>query len=107
MQQQIFDDLCKLLPELAELQAKITYLIDLKKKLQDQNHKVSIYISLDYPVENPMLCITENITQDFIPFNLRMELQQLLNDSIDEYQRVYLNLYQYMNDFNKTQNLKK
>lgn len=86
MQQTMFDDLTLLLPYLADLQAKITRLQNCKRLVNTGEIELIIFIKQEVPKN------TYTITQDDVPFNLKMEVQCLLNDSIDELQRVYQNL---------------
>ena len=86
MQQQIFDDLTKTLPYLNDLQAKITKLQNSKRLLSTGD--VSFIIVIKQPDNSK----TFSLDQNDLPFNLKMEFQCLLNDSIDELQRVYDNI---------------
>jgi hypothetical protein len=86
MQQTMFDDLTLLMPYLADLQAKITRLQNCKRLVNTGEIELIVIIKQEAPKN------TYTITQDDVPFNLKMELQCLLNDSIDELQRVYSNL---------------
>lgn len=86
MQQTMFDDLTLLMPYLADLQAKITRLQNYKRLVNTCEIELIVLIKQELPKTNYTL------TQEDVPFNLKMELQCLLNDSIDELQRVYSNL---------------
>jgi len=87
MQQQIFDDLTLLLPHLANLQQNIATLQELKRIVNKSETEIEILIH-----ENKAHGLTYTLDQDSIPFTLKMEVQVLLNDSIDDLQRVYSNL---------------
>ena len=87
MQQQIFDDLTLLLPHLANLQQQITTLQELKRIITKEDTEIEILVH-----QNKGNGITYTIDQTIVPFTLKMEVQVLLNDSIDELQRVYMNL---------------
>lgn len=87
MQQQIFDDLTLLLPHLANLQQNIATLQELKRIVNKNETEIEILIH-----ENKAHGLTYTLDQDSIPFTLKMEVQVLLNDSIDDLQRVYSNL---------------
>jgi len=87
MQQQIFDDLTLLLPHLADLKQKIETLQELKRIVDNSDTEIEILIH-----ENKAHGLTYTLDQHSIPFTLKMEVQVLLNDSIDDLQRVYMNL---------------
>lgn len=92
MQQTMFDDLTLLLPYLADLQAKIQRLQNLKRLVNSCEIDLIVMIKQEQPKAN------YTITQEDVPFNLKMEIQCLLNDSIDELQRVYENLSNAVNN---------
>ena len=87
MQQEIWDDLTQLMPYLADIQSKVDTLIELKRIT---NGDTSIEILIHHNTGNGIN--TYNISQEFLPFNMRMEVQILLNDAIDHLQKHYLNL---------------
>lgn len=86
MQQQIFDDLTKTLPYLNDLQSKINKLQNSKRLLNTGEVDFIIVI------KQPNNTRTFTLDQMDLPFNLKMEVQCLLNDSIDELQRIYDNI---------------
>ena len=93
MQQEIFDDLTQLLPYLADLNKKIETLQELKRIVYgDTAIEILIHHNTGTGIN------TYNLTEDFIPFNLKMEVQILLNDAIDHLQSTHLNLSYHLKD---------
>jgi hypothetical protein len=86
MQQEFFDDLTIALPYLNDLQKKLTRLQNCKRLINTGEIDLIIFIKQPDSTRNVTLDQTD------LPFNLKMELQCLLNDSIDELQRVYDNI---------------
>lgn len=93
MQQEIFDDLRQLLPYLADLNKKIETLQELKRIVYGDT---AIEILIHHNTDNGIN--TYNLTEEFIPFNLKMEVQILLNDAIDHLQSTHLNLSYHLKD---------
>ena len=87
MQQELWDDLTLLMPYLADIQKKVDTLVELKRIT---NGDTSIEILIHHNTGNGIN--TYNLSQEFIPFNMRLEVQILLNDAIDHLQKHYLNL---------------
>lgn len=87
MQQDIWADLTTTLPYLADLQAKIETLQTLKRIV---NGDTDIEILIHHNTPNGVH--TYNVSQEFVPFNIKMEVQILLNDAIDHLQQTHLQI---------------
>lgn len=96
MQQDIWADLTKVMPYLADLQAKIDTLQELKRIV---NGDTDIEILIHHNTPNGVH--TYNVSQEFVPFNIRMEVQILLNDAIDHLQQTHLNLAFHLDEETK------
>lgn len=70
-------------PYLAELNGKIHTLQFLGKNLSD----TQVHFEVTFPDGDRVI-----IDQRLIPYNLKMELRTLIDDSIDEYQRIIKHL---------------
>ena len=96
MQQEIWEDLTLLMPYLADIKSKVDTLVELKRIT---NGDTSIEILIHHNTGTGVH--TYNISQEFIPFNMRLEVQILLNDAIDHLQKHYLNLAMHLEDESK------
>lgn len=84
MQENLFSDLSQLLPYLAELDRKITFL----KKLHSQLKELPDVESITLQGDGICICID----QSCIPFNLDQEMTILIKDAIDHWESHSKNL---------------
>lgn len=87
----LFSDLEQILPHLAKLQNKIETLRWLAKQA-DYAH---IHLSMLFPDGTSYL-----LDQDLIPFNLELEVKNLIDESIDEIQRQHDHLKKLFDETN-------
>ena len=94
MQHNLFEDLSLLAPYLSELQEKIENLQKIKKLIISNDLEVSI--TLDF-----VLLPKIELLQKEFPFDLLTELNIIIDDSIDMYQKNYATLSQYKHQLDK------
>lgn len=82
MQDNLFGDLSQILPHLARLNEKIETLRWISKQLDES--QVELFVTFRDGTAFPL--------DEIIPFNLNLEVKNLIGDSIDEYQRQHDNL---------------
>jgi hypothetical protein len=87
----LFSDLSQILPYIAAIQQKIEYLKKVRQCLDDSD--IFIWICSD---ENCYYLKDGSET----PFNMKMEIRNLIEDSIDEYQRQIVSLNSLANENN-------
>jgi zona occludens toxin (predicted ATPase) len=95
MQTNIFDDLSLLLPYLADLEIKIQTLQKIRKVAAMDTADITINIDDEKELEY------YTFTQKNTSLILRDILLKIIDDSIDEYQRIYSNISQYKHQLDK------
>lgn len=95
MQTNIFDDLSLLLPYLADLEIKIQTLQKIRKIATLDTTEIIIDINNDDDIE------WHTLTQKNTSLVIKDIILKLIDDSIDEYQRIYSNLSQYKHQLDK------
>ena len=89
MANDLFSDLSQVLPHLAGIEAKIRTLQSISKHLEESQIEILVVL----PDGDTSIVIN----QDIVPFNMRMEVRTLIDDSIDEFQRQLVNLKELSN----------
>lgn len=95
MQTNIFDDLSLLLPYLADLEIKIQTLQKFRKAALLESSDITINIDDEQEIDYYIL------SQKNTSLILRDIILKLIDDSIDEYQRIYANISQYKHQLDK------
>jgi len=95
MQTNIFDDLSLLLPYLSDLEIKIQTLQTIRKAALLDSSDITINIEDEQEIDYHIL------SQKNTSLLLRDIVLKIIDDSIDEYQRIYSNISQYKHQLDK------